>query len=59
MIDTRHEDYQWVIDGRTVPVGELTPEQALSALCDCIDTIEEIDSAISDTRRIVLEWREL
>lgn len=58
--DPRIEVYQ-VLDknGITVPVGALTLDEALTALCDAIDCIEAVDEELSTgARRIIQKWRE-
>lgn len=60
--DPRITEYQWLrkSDRMTVTVSDLTFEELQSALCDTIDTVEDIAAAPHDPHEVMTvidNWR--
>lgn len=49
--------YQTTINGQPVPVDSLTREQAIEALCDAYELIEDMDGQLLALTNAVDSWR--
>lgn len=56
-LDARLEDYTYMRGAEPVSVADLTHAEALSAVCECLDVLEAVESANNKVGRLILDWR--
>lgn len=55
--DIRVDNYATLIDGKVTPLTQLTLLQALKALCDAYDLIEDLGDSVSGLNDRIEKWR--
>jgi tetrahydromethanopterin S-methyltransferase subunit B len=53
----KDSDYQIIVDGKPVPITELTREQMITNLREMMDVIEDLDEQVEKMNNRIERWR--